>query len=391
MARDQQSDLREALGTYLSAGGGGGGGRVRPEIRASWQRSISAELQPDQFEVPYEPESGDAERVGRAAKPILECLVQDFASTSMGLVLTDDQGRIVERFVADRTLRSRLDGILLAPGFLYGEEQVGTNAIGTALQQRGPAFVVGGEHFADALTGMACAAAPVVDPTTGSVVGVVDLTCSVRQSQSLMVAVVRQAARDIERELIGDPVADRVLLERFSRARRGARGPLVGINARVMYQNAAAVKLLRQADRALLWDVVAAALVERPGNPIELSLTPGTAVVVVSEAVFDGGDLAGALVRFPAASQAGRDSSVTSTGRGLAYGWGGLTPTEGSVAELVADGLTNREVAAQLFLSAHTVGFHLRQIFRKLDINSRVELTRLFVERAGSSRPAIGD
>jgi transcriptional regulator of acetoin/glycerol metabolism/DNA-binding CsgD family transcriptional regulator len=389
MARDQQCDLREALGTYFSAGGGGG--HVRPEIEASWKRSISAELQPDRFEVPYEPESSDAERVGRAAKPVLERLVQDFASTSMGLVLTDDQGRIVERFVADRSLRSRLDGILLAPGFRYAEQQVGTNAIGTALEQGGPAFVVGGEHFADALTGMACAAAPVVDPTTGSVVGVVDLTCSVRQSQSLMVAVVKQAARDIERELVGDPVADRVLLERFSRARRGARGPLVGINAQVMYQNAAAVKLLRQADRSLLWNVVAAGLFEKPGSPIELSITPGSTSVVVSEPVFDGRDLAGALIRFPVVPQVGRDGSVTKTGRGPAYGWYGLTPTEDSVAELVADGLTNREVAAQLYLSSHTVGFHLRQIFRKLDINSRVELTRLFVERSGDSPASTSD
>jgi DNA-binding CsgD family transcriptional regulator len=44
--------------------------------------------------------------------------------------------------------------------------------------------------------------------------------------------------------------------------------------------------------------------------------------------------------------------------------------------------MTNRQVAAQLYLSPHTVGFHLRQIFRKLEIGSRVDLTRLVVERA---------
>jgi DNA-binding CsgD family transcriptional regulator len=51
------------------------------------------------------------------------------------------------------------------------------------------------------------------------------------------------------------------------------------------------------------------------------------------------------------------------------------------VAEVVAEGLTNAEAGARLFLSHHTVGFHLRQIFRKLDVSSRVELTRLVAER----------
>jgi DNA-binding CsgD family transcriptional regulator len=62
-------------------------------------------------------------------------------------------------------------------------------------------------------------------------------------------------------------------------------------------------------------------------------------------------------------------------------GWPSLTATETSVARLVADGLTNRQVAARLCLSHHTVDFHLRQIFRKLGISSRVELTRLALER----------
>jgi DNA-binding CsgD family transcriptional regulator len=50
------------------------------------------------------------------------------------------------------------------------------------------------------------------------------------------------------------------------------------------------------------------------------------------------------------------------------------------VIELVAEGLTNRETGERLFLSHHTVGFHLRSIFCKLDVSSRVELTRLAIE-----------
>jgi DNA-binding CsgD family transcriptional regulator len=55
----------------------------------------------------------------------------------------------------------------------------------------------------------------------------------------------------------------------------------------------------------------------------------------------------------------------------------GLTPSELAVVELVARGATNREVAAQLFLSPHTVSTHLRHAFAKVGVRSRVELTRL--------------
>jgi DNA-binding CsgD family transcriptional regulator len=382
MAKNQTLDLREALGQFVSAQPTGG--PVRPEIAASWRRSISADLHPDRFDVPYEPDGSDAERLGHAARPILEHLVTDFSSTSMCLVLTDKHGRIVERLVGDGSLRSRLDGIMLAPGFRYEEEHVGTNAIGTALEQGTPSFVVGGEHFADALTGMACAAAPILDPTTNSILGAVDLTCSVEQSQSLMLAVAKHAARDIERELLGsEPLADRVLLERFLRARHGVRDPVVALNARVMYTNAPAVKLLEDTDRTLLWEVVSAAMIDQPGLPIELPLVSGGVSAMSSEPIFDGPTMVGALLRFRSlpATPSGKARTTTRSRPRPTFGWDSLTQTEASVTELVSDGLTNREIAARMFLSAHTVGFHLRQIFRKLDVNSRVELTRHFVER----------
>ena len=60
-----------------------------------------------------------------------------------------------------------------------------------------------------------------------------------------------------------------------------------------------------------------------------------------------------------------------------ATGWESLTETERSVASLVATGLTNHQVAGRMYLSVHTVAFHLKQVFRKLDIGSRVELARI--------------
>jgi DNA-binding CsgD family transcriptional regulator len=53
-----------------------------------------------------------------------------------------------------------------------------------------------------------------------------------------------------------------------------------------------------------------------------------------------------------------------------------LTPTEAQIAELVAQGRTNREVAEALFVSVSTVEANLKRIYRKVDVRSRTELAR---------------
>jgi DNA-binding CsgD family transcriptional regulator len=65
-----------------------------------------------------------------------------------------------------------------------------------------------------------------------------------------------------------------------------------------------------------------------------------------------------------------------------AAAWTALTDAEQNVASLVAEGLTNREVGARLSVSPYTVDAHLRHIFTKLAISSRVELAAQAV-RAG--------
>ena len=57
------------------------------------------------------------------------------------------------------------------------------------------------------------------------------------------------------------------------------------------------------------------------------------------------------------------------------YGWESLTPSEREVATLVAQGMTNSEVAERLRMSRFTVDGRLRRVFVKLDVATRVELT----------------
>jgi len=66
----------------------------------------------------------------------------------------------------------------------------------------------------------------------------------------------------------------------------------------------------------------------------------------------------------------------------------GRRPQEFQIARFVSQGLSNREVAAQLFLSPRTVDFHLRNVFSKLGIASRTELATLTLDAHAPARPA---
>lgn len=61
----------------------------------------------------------------------------------------------------------------------------------------------------------------------------------------------------------------------------------------------------------------------------------------------------------------------------------GLTPQQGQIAMQVIGGASNREIAARLFVSEHTVEWHLRQIYRALDLSSRTQLQARFFRDVG--------
>jgi transcriptional regulator of acetoin/glycerol metabolism/DNA-binding CsgD family transcriptional regulator len=352
---------------------------VRTEISDSWRRSVQAGLRPEQLDVPFDTTVDSDVPLVRAAVPVLDDLIGDLAGAIVCVVLTDECSHVIDRRVAHPGLRGELDANAMVPGSVYAEGRIGTNAIGTALAQQAPLMVVGTEHFADAFTAMACAAVPLADPQSGRLIGVIDLTCRARDVSPLMLSLARRGAHEIEQRLVDDKgIAERVLLQHFLQRRRGAKGPLVFVSDQRMITNGAADHLVSPDDAAVLWEQATRVLANDRAGRSDLVLTGGATVALACEPVFDGGTLLGALVRLrPSNTNEGASAAQLADRKtnGLT-GLTGLTDTEQSVAALATQGLTNREVAERLFMSRYTVDSHLRSIYRKLGVNSRVALTR---------------
>ncbi len=378
--RPRPGVLRVALQDYLSDGNLKL--KVRPEVAASWHRSLTSDLSPDRLDVPYDPEPPDGDRLLQMARPVLTRLAEDLSSVSMSVVLADPSGRILDRSVADAKLREQLDSVMLAPGFRYGEDDVGTNALGISLLKNEPVIITGDEHFVDALTAMACAAAPIVDPVTETVLGAVDLTGPTGASEPLMLALARQAARSIVERVLDHKatVRDGALLHSFLRERRKARGPLVAVNEHELITNAAAASVVSQGNRQHLWQWAGQVFACGRSEPSDLQI--GSAHFLANcQRVYSGSQFVGALIRFSRTdtSLVGNTARKRVSDRAT-FGWTSLRESELGIAQLVAEGMTNRQIASRLYMSVHTVDFHLRQIYRKLGISSRVELTRRLID-----------
>jgi DNA-binding CsgD family transcriptional regulator len=211
-------------------------------------------------------------------------------------------------------------------------------------------------------------------------------TTTARDASGLVVTGARPAARDIERDLRTELISRQQLLyDNFARARRHTRGALAAVSADTMLINAAASRLLTSHDRARLW-AWASHHEARATQGAPIRITSGLVVDATAQLLHAGSYAVGAVIHITVHPEQPATASSRSPSSQPRFGWASLTDAEWGVAEQVATGLTNRQVATALYLSPHTVDAHLRHIYTKLGITSRVQLAYLLLTGTDPSR-----
>lgn len=274
---------------------------VRQEIISSWRRCQVVGVAAQSEDVPYRPEFERPNRLLRAAGPVIDRLAEQMEGGPVSILLADSEAQIIDRRAGGRELARALDRASVCPGFLYAEEFTGTNGIGSALEERKPFIVSGSEHFRENLQEFTCIGSPVRHPITGSVEGVLDVTCRVDDAHELLKPVVLAAVREIESRICADASRrEQMLLEHFLRASRRATTAVLSLNEAVVMANTAASVLIDVSDQAMLWDWACRALGTGDECVSEIRLARNVVVQARATRVGERGAMAGVLVEMRA-------------------------------------------------------------------------------------------
>lgn len=180
---------------------------VRSVVRDSWMRSLRGGVDPSStstVESVAGPDDFSGYRASHpmtAVRPMVRSLMlDDIAGTGVVMALTDEHGRLLW-VEGDHEARDRAAAIDFVEGAVWAEEVVGTNAPGVALAVDSGVQIVGAEHFAEPVQGWNCAAAPVHDPVTGHVIGVLDVTGGNPVAAPFALSAVRSVVSAIELHL----------------------------------------------------------------------------------------------------------------------------------------------------------------------------------------------
>jgi len=181
-------------------------GLLPEPIERSWSRCVSTgqSLDLDLDIAPLSQQELDTireqnSRLLHQARPEMENLQAQTLGTQSMVILTDTHGTILHA-LGDADFISKAQRVALQPGVSWSEDKIGTNAIGTALIEQAPVFVMGAEHFFSQNAFLNCSAAPILDPY-GQIIGVLDVSGEYRQPQAHTMALVRMSAQMIEKRL----------------------------------------------------------------------------------------------------------------------------------------------------------------------------------------------
>jgi hypothetical protein len=242
---DVRAYARTLRGVWEAAHDGGRGPlRPRAVIEQSWRRLARAGLDRERLR-PRTALDADAlaqTRESSALAGVLTVLRRSLGALAQDaehvMVICDADGRILWLEGHPRVKEEAADRITFAEGMLWTEESAGTNAIGTALAIDHAVQIFSAEHFLAEQHAWWCSAAPMHDPTTGALLGVVDISGPMRTAHPHSLGLVSAAASIAEdalwiRRAAREERLRDVYLERIARVGRH-RSAMVGPDGRVL-------------------------------------------------------------------------------------------------------------------------------------------------------------
>ena len=177
---------------------------ARPLVDDSWRRTIRFGMDPDRgrdLAAALDPEEVEFRRHnGKLARvlPVLgDVLLPAAEDAGHVMVVVDAQGTVLWRD-GPRKIQQHAERLGFAVGANWSERSVGTNAIGTALVVARAVQIYSAEHFVKTHHAWTCAAAPILDPVNGSLLGVVDVSGAAATVHPSTLALVDAAARMAE-------------------------------------------------------------------------------------------------------------------------------------------------------------------------------------------------
>lgn len=194
---DVEAELRERLVRFPG---------VRPLVLESWLRSGRGTIDPNRvLEQPAltDEELAELRRTHPISQvlPMVRRLLFDEARESGMIVAVGDAAGRLLWVDGDTKLQDRAGEMGFRPGMDWSERAMGTSAPGSALALGHPIQVLGAEHFNRAVHEWSCTAAPVHDPQTGAVIGVVDVTGGDSAASPHLLPLLQATLAAIEAEL----------------------------------------------------------------------------------------------------------------------------------------------------------------------------------------------
>ncbi len=179
---------------------------LRRVVAESWQRSLATGVDPDHVEA-HQMSATRALDELRASHPlapalpvIRRLLVEDASDAGVVVAVTAADGTLLW-VEGDPSACRKAEAMNFVPGADWSERRAGTNAPGTALALDRELQILGNEHFSRIVQPWSCTAVPVHDPTTGILLGAIDLTGGTEVASPQTLALVRATAVAVENHL----------------------------------------------------------------------------------------------------------------------------------------------------------------------------------------------